>query len=145
MDSTPRIFQLPEMADILDIDLAKAKNWTNGRTGLTLKPSIRESTGTGKSDLYSLEDLYLMALANEFSKAGLAAKAIGKLIEAIKSKFDSISDISWLTIWRPEAGGNFRLAEGRDRPPKAILWMALSVRELLRGVEEKLEVKDRRR
>jgi len=145
MDSTPRIFQLPEMADILGVEIAKAKNWTNGRTGLIIKPSIRESTGTGKSDLYSLEDLYLMALANEFSKAGLAAKAIGKLIEAIKSKFDSISDSSWLTIWRPEAGGNFRLAEGRDRPPKAILWMALSVRELLRGVEEKLEAKDRRR
>ena len=94
MENTPKIIlQLPEMADILDIEIAKAKNWTNGRTGLIIKPSIRESTGTGKSDLYSLEDLYLMALASEFSKAGVAAKAIGKLVEAIKSKFNSDGSI----------------------------------------------------
>ena len=75
MENTPKIIlQLPEMADILDIEIAKAKNWTNGRTGLIIKPSIRESTGTGKSDLYSLEDLYLMALANEFSKGGFRSQ-----------------------------------------------------------------------
>lgn len=140
MENTPKIIlQLPEMADILDIEIAKAKNWTNGRTGLIIKPSIRESTGTGKSDLYSLEDLYLMALASEFSKAGVAAKAIGKLVEAIKSKFNSLTEVSSLTIWRTKAAGPFRLAEGRDRPPKAILWMTFSVRELVQGVDKKLE------
>ena len=140
MENTPKIIlQLPEMADILGIDLAKARNWTNGRTGLTLKPSIRESTGTGKSDLYSLEDLYLMALANEFSKAGFAAKAIGKLVESIQAKFDSLTEVSSLTIWRTKAAGPFRLAEGRERPQDAVLWMTLTVRDLLKEVDQKVE------
>jgi hypothetical protein len=43
--------------------------------------------GTGSRNLYSLDDVYLMAMAYECSKTGMAAKAIGKLIDAVRMKF----------------------------------------------------------
>jgi hypothetical protein len=51
--------------------------------------SLRVGRGTGSRNLYSLSDVYLMGVAYECSKAGMAAKAIGKLIEAVREKFPS--------------------------------------------------------
>ena len=53
-----KVFELPEMAKILGINPAKAKNWTNQRTGVVIDPSIRRATGTGSRNLYSMEDPY---------------------------------------------------------------------------------------
>ena len=79
------IFELAEMAEVLGMPLTKARNWTIGRP-LSIPASVRTATGTGSRNLYSIEDVYLMGLANEFSKAGFAAKAIGRLLEAVDAK-----------------------------------------------------------
>jgi hypothetical protein len=130
-------FDLIEMAALAGVNPAKAKNWTNNRP-FTIGASIRSGAGRGSVNLYSIEDVYLMALAGEFSKAGFAAMAIGKLVEAVQAKFDSLAGVSSLTVWRPKAGGPFRLSEGRDKPPDATLWVTVSVRELVQGVDRKV-------
>jgi len=76
------------MAKVVHMPLTKAKNWTMGRP-IRFKASLRAGKGTGSRNLYSPDDVYLMAMAYECSKAGMAAKAIGKLVEAVKAKFPS--------------------------------------------------------
>jgi hypothetical protein len=131
-----RVFELPEMAKILDIPFAKAKNWTNERTGLVIKPSVRPAGGTGKSGLYSVQDLYLMAIAREFSKAGFAANAIGKLTEAAIPRLkESIRADSVWTIWRQRPGGPFQIETGYTRPAKGLFWHTLEIGPLLKSVD----------
>jgi hypothetical protein len=145
--TNPQVFELPELAKILGLDLAKVKNWTNGRTGLLIEPSIRKATGTGTRNLYSLEDLHLMAVANEFSKAGYAAMAIGKLVQVVKPLLAKpIAPNAVWTIWRVKPGGSFSIELGRIQPPKAVLWNVLEIGVLSRKIDEaaKAFVQDRR-
>jgi hypothetical protein len=141
-----RVFELPEMAAILDLDVAKAKNWTNGRTGLEITPSVRPAGGTGKSALYSLQDLYLMAVATEFSKSGFASKAIGKLAEAVTSLLAKPipSDTVW-TIWRVKPAGPFRIETGQQKPPKGLFWHTLEIGPLLANVDAEIAAFSARR
>ena len=69
-----QVFELSEMTALLDMSPIKAKNWTSGRP-FKLAGSIRSASGTGRSNLFSIEDVYLMGLANKFSEAGFAAMA----------------------------------------------------------------------
>ena len=79
-------FDLNAMAKLVGIKVTKAKNWTVGRP-FTIPASAYQASGRGSINLYSIDDVYLMAVANEFSKAGFAAKAIGKLVaERAKDK-----------------------------------------------------------
>src|SRR5436309_15251745 len=108
------VFELSEMTTLLGMSQIKAKNWTAGRP-FKLPASVRTATGTGSRNLYSIQDAYLMGLANEFSKAGFAAKAIGKLLEAVDAK--RLAEIDWLTVWR--AGSlKFYAHEGKTQPPE---------------------------
>ena len=138
-DTQMRVFELPDMAKILAVDFAKLKNWTNGRTGLVITPSVRPAGGTGKSNLYSVTDLYLMAVAREFSKAGFAANAIGKLTEAALAKLSrpySPEDV-W-TIMRAKGGGPFTIQAG-DIKPVGLFWQTLRLGELIAEVESAIE------
>ncbi len=80
------IFELGEIAKVLGMPVTKVKNWTIGRP-LKIEPSVKTASGHGSRNLFSLEDVYLIGVANELSKAGMAAKAIGKLVDAVKTKF----------------------------------------------------------
>jgi hypothetical protein len=134
-----RVFELPEIAEILEIELAKAKNWTNGRTGLEVTASVRPAGGTGKSALYSLQDLYLLAVSAEFSKAGFASKAIGKLAETVKPLVaKSIPPDTVWTVWRVKSGGPFRIETGQQRPPKTLFWHTLEIGSLLTSVDAEI-------
>src|ERR1017187_3882226 len=86
--SPPRepIFELAEMAKVIGMPFTKAKNWTMGRP-IRFQASLRSGMGTGSRNLYSLDDVYLMGIAYECSKVGMAAKAIGRLVEAVGMKF----------------------------------------------------------
>lgn len=106
-------FDLTDMAKLIDMTFAKAKNWTVGRP-FTIPASAYQATGRGSINLYSLEDVYLMAVANEFSKVGFAAAAIGKLVEALRVKYPSLGAAPLLTVWRPKAGGKFEIAEDQN-------------------------------
>jgi len=131
-----KIFELSEMAEVLGMPLTKARNWTIGRP-LTIPASVRSSTGTGSRNLYGIEDVYLMGLANEFSKAGFAAMAIGRLLEAIDAK--QVAESDWLTVWR--AGSlKFHVHEGKTPPPEGVLlWQTVDVGRLVKLIDRAVE------
>jgi len=134
-----QVFELPEMAKILGLPEAKAKNWTNERTGLVIEASIRQATGTGTRNLYSLEDLYLMGVAREFSKAGFAPKAIGKLLDAVRLNLPRVRRNARLVLWRLKPEGPFHLSQDRDRPDGVTLWHTLEIGALLDAIDSAVE------
>jgi len=110
-------FEYNEMVRLLGMSPAKAKNWTVGRP-FKIEASMHTATGQGSRNLYSLDDVHLMGIANELSKAGMAAKAIGKLIEAVKTGFpNGLSAVDTLYISRgPKLA--YRIETREDRLPK---------------------------
>jgi DNA-binding transcriptional MerR regulator len=132
------VFELSEMAALLGMSQIKAKNWTAGRP-FKIPASVRTATGTGSRNLYSIEDVYLMALANEFSKAGFAAKAIGRLLEAVDAK--RLAEMDWLTVWRAEKLKFELRAGGRASPPEGVLlYHRINVGEMVKGLIKRLSV-----
>jgi DNA-binding transcriptional MerR regulator len=95
---------------------------------------VRTATGTGSRNLYSIEDVYLMGLANEFSKAGFAAKAIGKLLESVDAK--KLAEVDWLTVWRAK---DFRVFPGKTPPPGILLWHTVHVGRLVKLIDRAVE------
>src|SRR5580693_3679788 len=93
-------FEFREMSRILGMSPSRAKNWTVGRP-FKLEPSIRTASGQGSRNLYSLEDVYLMGVANELSHAGMAAAWIGELVSALKERFpDGLAEVDMLYVAR---------------------------------------------
>ena len=131
------IFELSEMANLLGVPFTKARNWTIGRP-LSIPASIRTATGTGSRNLYSIEDVYLLGLANEFSKAGFAAQAIGRLLEAVDAK--KLAQMDWLTVWRTEKL-KFELRAGaKANPPEGVLlFHRVNVGAMVRGIDKAVE------
>ena len=68
-DSMMQTFEFREMIEVLGMSASRAKNWTVGRP-FKLEPSIRTASGQGSRNLYSVEDVYLMGVANELSHVG---------------------------------------------------------------------------
>jgi len=130
------IFELSEMAVVLGMPLTKARNWTIGRP-LTIPASVRTASGTGSRNLYGMEDVYLMGLASEFSKAGFAAKAIGRLVDEVDAK--RLADMGWLTIWRgPKL--TYIIKEGKVQPQdNVLLWMTLNIGGLVKKIDRAVE------
>jgi len=137
-------FDLTEMAGLVGLTPATAKNWTVGRP-FTIPASAYEASGRGSINLYSIDDVYLMAVAHEFSKAGFAAKAIGKLVEAVQAKYPSLSDAPAIAVWRPKAGGKFEIREVGTKPPDAALWIALNTPNIVEIVNERAEKPSKRK
>jgi hypothetical protein len=75
-----------------------------------------------------------MALANEFSKAGFAAKAIGRLLEAVDAK--RLAEAEGLTVWR---GKDFRVVEGKKPPEGVLLWHTVDVGRLVKLIDRAVE------
>jgi hypothetical protein len=127
------------MAKILGMKFAKAKNWTVERP-FTISPSERAAPGQGASGLYSIEDLYLMGVANEFSEVGFAAKAVGRLVEAARPMLARPTSHAtvWI-VWRLKRGGAFHIETGPARPPKAYLSVTVAIGALLRSIDVAVE------
>ncbi len=117
---------------------ARAKNWTVGRP-FKLKPSIRTATGPGSRNLYSLEDVWLMGVANELSKAGMAANAIGKVVGAVRSKFpNGLASVDALFMSHGEKG-TYRIEVRADRlPSDTLVRIAIDVRRLRAGIDREV-------
>jgi DNA-binding transcriptional MerR regulator len=132
-----QVFELSEMTELLGMSQVKAKNWTAGRP-FKIQASVRTATGTGSRNLYSIEDLYLMALANQFSKAGFAAKAIGKLVKAVDAK--KLAQMDWLTVWRTEELEFELRPGGRANPPEGVLlYHRVNVGAMVKGINKEVE------
>jgi DNA-binding transcriptional MerR regulator len=80
-----QIFELSEVADLLDLTPSTVKNWTIGRP-LTIKPSIRASRGKGSRNLYSRDDVRVLALAAQLSRDGFAPNTVQKVLKELKGR-----------------------------------------------------------
>lgn len=80
-----QIFELSEVADLLALTPSTVKNWTIGRP-LTIKPSIRASRGKGSRNLYSRDDVCVLALAAQLSRDGFALKTVQKVLKELKGR-----------------------------------------------------------
>lgn len=106
---------------------------------IRFQASLRASKGTGSRNLYSLDDVYLMALAYECSKAGLAAKAIGKLVDATRAKFPrGLGGVDTLYFSRG-AKLAYRIETRGDRiPADAVVRFVIDVQALRAGIDKEV-------
>jgi hypothetical protein len=132
------LFTIGQMTDIVGMDPDKVKNWMAGKP-FEFKPSGLSASGKGSRNIYKRNDLRLLSVANEFSKAGFAGKAIGRLLKVIRPKLARLSYDSVLTVWRTTPGGPFQIAVGRAKPAGVVLWHVFEVGTLLRGIDERIE------
>ena len=79
-DTTVNVFTLGEVAEILEVPKSRIKNWTIGRP-LKIIPKVRAFRGKGSRNLYSLEDVYLLAFVNQLHNDGLSNKLIEYVID----------------------------------------------------------------
>jgi hypothetical protein len=129
-------FEFREMISILGMSGSRAKNWTVGRP-FKLEPSIRTASGQGSRNLYSLEDVYLMGVANDLSLVGMAASAIGELVAALKEKFpNGLAGVDTLHVSRvPNL--TYRIEFREDRlPADSIIRLSIDVARLRRKVDQ---------
>jgi DNA-binding transcriptional MerR regulator len=80
-----QVFELSEVADLLDLTASTVKNWTIGRP-LSIKPSIRASRGKGSRNLYNRDDVCVLALAAQLSRDGFALKTVQKVLKELKGR-----------------------------------------------------------
>ena len=132
------LFTIGQMTEIVGMDSDKIKNWMAGKP-FTFKPSAMLASGKGSRNIYNLQDLYLLAVANEFSNAGFAGKAIGRLLDAIRPKLAKLDHDSVLSVWRARPAGPFHLGVGRAKPEGVTLWHVFEVGALLRAIDQRLE------
>jgi hypothetical protein len=126
------------MARVVGMPLTKAKNWTMGRP-IRFQASLRAGRGTGSRNLYNVNDVYLMSVAYECSKAGMAAKAIGKLIEAVREKFpNGLDGIDNLYVSRgPKLA--YRTETREDRVPRdAVVRVKVNVQALRTSIDREV-------
>jgi len=113
------------------------RDWEDKRT-LRIKGSIK----VGARALYSENDVYKIGLAFELRKAGMAAKPIGNILNAIKK---DLKKIRWLTISRKNEKTAFRVMEGRAPHTKNMVWLTIRIKALVdllkKGIT--LQVKER--
>jgi DNA-binding transcriptional MerR regulator len=91
-----KIFELSQVAEIVGVPLATAKNWINGRI-LQIKPSLREADGKGSRNLFSEKDVYKFFFVNEATELGLKNGIIKKLLPLVDAELEK-SDFPWLVI-----------------------------------------------
>lgn len=93
------VFTQSEVAKIVGMKRTLLKNWTMDRP-LTIIPSERPARGPGSPNLYSRQDIYLIALAYKLSQAGLAVKErIKGLLQHLKEELPKLS---------PDGGADLR-------------------------------------
>ena len=131
-------FEFREMIRVLGMSAATGKNWTVGRP-FKLKPSIRTASGQGSRNLYSLGDVWLMGVASELSKAGMAANVIGKLVGAVRAKFpQGLASLDTLFISRGEKLA-YRIETREDRlPADTVVRIVLDVRRLRARIDREV-------
>jgi len=76
------VFTIGEVAEILHAPLSRIKNWTVGRP-FKIVPRIMAAKGKGSRNLFSLEDVYILALVNQLHMDGLSNKVIPVVLEEV--------------------------------------------------------------
>ncbi len=106
------VFELSEVAEILAVPKARIKNWTIGRP-LRIRPSVRAATRKGTRNLYSVEDVYLMGLADQLRDDGFAPETIQAVLKKIRRDVSRIgSHYSELVVSNPGGGAKITFLGG---------------------------------
>jgi len=132
-------FEFREMVKVVGISETKAKNWIVGRP-FKIEASVHTATGQGSRNLYSLDDVYLMAVANELSRSGMAAKAIGDLVGTIKTRFPKgLGQVDSVTLWR-NPKHEYKFVGNGDRPLTAgVVSMTIDIGRLRNRITERMK------
>jgi hypothetical protein len=96
------VFELGEVAAILNLPTTRVKNWTIGRP-FSVRPSIRASFGKGSRNLFSKNDVCCLALLERLIGAGASVADIQKMLEAVKPHLagdDFWKNPNWLLVNR---------------------------------------------
>jgi DNA-binding transcriptional MerR regulator len=81
------VFGLGEAAQIVNTPPSRLKDWTIGRP-FRIKASVRAASGIGSRNLFSREDLYVIALIKRLTDAGLSSRVVEGVL-AIIDKTDA--------------------------------------------------------
>ena len=79
-------FTRGEVAAITGLEKAVIKNWTTGRP-LLITPSIKQAKGVGTRNYYSIEDIYLFAVAGALAKKGLPLDQVQAVIDKVRTEW----------------------------------------------------------
>ena len=129
------LFSIGQMTTILSMNPDKVKNWMAGKP-FKFVPSAQAGSGKGSRHIYNRQDLYLLGIANELSKAGFAGKAIGGLLKAIGPKLARLPRSASMKVWRVKPGAPFHVTVGRAKPEGITLWHVLEVGTLMRAIDD---------
>lgn len=84
--SNTLFFDRRGIAEILGLDYSVVKGWSTGKP-LKIVPSVWAPGRKGSTSLFSIEDLYKMAVAAQLMEWGLAPRAIARLLQEIKPEW----------------------------------------------------------
>jgi hypothetical protein len=96
------IFELADIAAILGVEKSRVKNWTMGKP-FSVRPSVRTSSGTGSSNLFSRNDVYVLALVERLNSAHVPSTEIQRMLEEKRGQLTDDSfwkDHYWVVIRR---------------------------------------------
>ncbi|MGA2904477.1 MAG: hypothetical protein ABSD98_11635 [Candidatus Korobacteraceae bacterium] len=78
-DKSVQVFTLGEVAGLLQAPKSRITNWTIGRP-LKIVPRVLSAQGKGSHNLFSLDDVYVLAFVNQLYTDGLSMSAIEYLV-----------------------------------------------------------------
>lgn len=90
-----QIYELADIAAILDLEKSRVKNWTIGRP-FSVHPSVRASFGKGSRNLFSRNDVYCFALVKRLNEIGAPVAAIQQMLQELSD------DLAEETFWKDE-------------------------------------------
>ena len=88
-------FSLPEICRILDLKRDRIQQWLDRGY---ISPSIKKASGQGTRNIFSREDLYVIAVFKDLTQGGWLRDAAAALIKAIDLKKD-IGLLITLRLW----------------------------------------------
>lgn len=100
-----KMFERSQVAELLGLHYAVIRNWSAGKP-VTILPSVRAPGRKGSPNLYSIEDVYRMAVVQHLIVKGWGGGAIANSI------MPGISN----EILQPQARGIFLAAELEHQP-----------------------------
>ena|SRR2546427_7966763 len=98
-------FGRSDVARLLGIEDWQLGILASRRYAYRIRPSARRARGRGKKGLYSVQDVYKIALALQMQALGLEARVIGEILRILSAKW------SHAFVQRPKEVNNHRYLE----------------------------------
>ena len=159
LDASVKVFTLGEVAEILQAPKSRIKNWTIGRP-LKIVPRVLSAQGKGSHNLFSLDDLYVLAFVNQLYTDGLSMSAIEYLVDGsfLALRLGPVKEFEFRRgkggKWGARIGtGEFKYKDLQPLPPSAVDVLAgkspgkytLDVRALMGVINDRIAALLKRR